>query len=959
MVNKWSVPFINREEELATIQKHLQAWGSRCVIFISGDGGIGKTRLLSEVEQRFSDLERLPLRVPSIMDFDDEQYKVSGNVGFSLARQLDVNVFEPYFEASRELQLAEERWGSADSPLVVRKALAISRLFIENFNEVSNKSRVLLRIDTTDVISNDDTLSLTYMFDLASHLENMVMLIAGRNAEELYDTFGAELGDDAILISLQPFTLSNSRDYLALKQQMLKVTFDIEWMDKLFILAGGLPVLIDLAIEWAQAHRPLPEMENLSLSELEQLQQQAESDDSQAREHLESLQEQFKREIVMPIAQLHSPLDHLKLVLSKVPRLDLEGVMEMLNLNRQEATDLVDKATLSVAIKVLPDERLKLHDVVEELIKEHVWKELDPSGSWEQRDNRRAIDYLTRKSMALLTQVRKLKQHEYQVVDAADPSEVLTAYTERRDKEIDFWSLRTERLRRQLESNVYKGYELFGQDYKLARTESSGITYRSSLLSEIEPYADFEHPSVDINGNCLSEEDRVKVQRDIADEATYSGMYARAAQIYENLLTKIAPDSVDYISTLNGQANLLVRAGKLRDALRVNERALKLSQDIGSEEWKIKSALSIGWVHRLMGHLGAAQQHYNQALLLAMEHDDDERIALIYSQIAYVHALQHQNRALTEIQRAITMWQELVRKQEGNRFHLGLCYNVAGEICLELERPEEALVYFELSWNIFDIEEAHGLSQERQALEWKSKSRSGRGFAYWQLASTALRKEDEQAARNYLSAARDDLEWATEHAAPFDNPLILNRLGETYFLLEKYDQSAKVWQQSMKQARQIGDAFTELHSLSDLARLAFYHSLPKFPRWRDFETYYNRDYRRKYRGLYFEILHGLFHTYLGHLALKGKQIDEAIRLYDSGLSILAPTSTYASFNLAGQLEFMEEEVLPQINPETVREIAGRLQRTWIERTQDITALAYFRKWMRWETSEQKDIGDEP
>ena len=243
------------------------------------------------------------------------------------------------------------------------------------------------------------------------------------------------------------------------------------------------------------------------------------------------------------------------------------------------------------------------------------------------------------------------------------------------------------------------------------------------------------------------------------------------------------------------------------------------------------------------------------------------------------------------------------------------------------------------------------MSQERQALEWKSKSRSGRGFAYWQLASTALRKGDEQAARNYLFAARDDLEWATEHAAPFDNPPILNRLGETYFLLGEYSKTAEVWQQSMQEAKQIGDAFTEFHGLSDLARLAFYHPLSRFPNWQDFETYYNRDYRRRYHGLYFEILHGLFHTYLGHLALKGEQIDEAFKLYDSGLSILSKMGTYASFNLAGQLEFMEEEILPQIDPETIREIAGRLQRTWRERAQDITALAYFRKWMQWGTSE--------
>jgi hypothetical protein len=40
---------------------------------------------------------------------------------------------------------------------------------------------------------------------------------------------------------LKPFALSNGLTYLALKQETLKVTLDAEWVEKLFILAGGCP----------------------------------------------------------------------------------------------------------------------------------------------------------------------------------------------------------------------------------------------------------------------------------------------------------------------------------------------------------------------------------------------------------------------------------------------------------------------------------------------------------------------------------------------------------------------------------------------------------------------------------------------------------------------------------------------------------------------------------------------
>lgn len=948
MSNEWSIPLVGRENELALIREHLLDWGTRRVIFIAGGGGIGKTRLLNEVTAHFSDLPHIRLKTPEIIDFDDDRFKFSGNIGFSLARQLDLVAFEPYFEASRDLHLAQEHWGDIDtSTVITRKALAVNRIFVENFNAVARQYRVMLRFDTTDALSANDTISIRYLFEMASNLDNSIILIAGRNADEIFDKIGKDLGDDAILIRLQPFVSSDSLAYLEHKQRAMRVSLDVEWVSKLLILAGGLPVLIDLAIEWAQIRRPLEYLESLSLADLQVLAQQAENGNGTAQERLNALRERFASEVVLPTANLRTQLDHLKLVLAKVFPLNIEGVMEMLDISRVDAERLLEQAGNSVTIKRLPDGRFKLHDEVQRLINEYVWKKIDPNQEWENRDSKRAVEYLTRESQAVLREIHRLKESGYKIIGTSRPTEVLATYAERREKEVEFWSLRVERLRRQLENDVIAGYVMFQEDYDLVRIEASGFNSRASLLSTIEPYTAFEQPKADIHGQQLAEVERLRVQKAVALECRYSGMYARAAKIYEKLLARIPQDSEEYLTVLNGQANLLVRSGELFDAQRLNEQALRLSQERGFLKWELESMIEIGWVHRLMGRLDLALQYYRDALRLAIQQDAEVRIAQLYGNIAYVHALQHQEHALSEIQSAIVMWLDMVRQREGLRFHLGQAYNVAGEVCLELARPEKALTYFELSWSIFDLEEAQHLSQEPQPLEWKSKSRSGRGFVYWQLAYNALSKGDHSIANDHLNAAQSDLEWATSHAALFDNPVILNRLGEVYFLMEKYQKTIEIWLQSMDEARQTGDAFTELHSLSDLARAAFYQKVERFPHWEDFEAHYKSDYRRRHRGFYYQVLHGLFYTYLGHLALQDGQFDDAKRLYESGLSILAQTGTYGGFNLAGQLDFIDSEVLPQISsPEVAQKLGLALQEVWSERVQDLTALAYFRKWTR-------------
>jgi len=932
----WAVPFIGRDNELQVIHQQLLAWQTRRVLFVWGDGGVGKTRLLDEVGKRFDHSAENIIKILPIIDFDDDKYKLSQNLGFSIAQQLDRHCFEPYLNALSQLYLAEKWAFEQGKPLLTERHGDVNQTFIDCFNQASYKQRIVLRIDTTETLQN--ATPLTYLLDMASHLQNVLILVAGRDGKQLYQQYQAQLQDDALLLALPAFAVADSRDYLQCKQSLLKVSLNRKWMDKLFFLVGGRPVLIDLAIEWAQAHRTLPWMESLSLAELEQLQQKADAGDEPAQLTLGDMQAQFQREVVMPIADLESPLDYLKLVLAKVYPLDQAGIIEMLNLSEEEGHELIQQALDSVAIKRLPDARLKLQDVVQDLVNQHVWPALDPNRAWERRENRRSIRYLTSKSDALLAQIGQGKQSRDTIQATLGPSELLQASSTRRERENEFWILRIERLRRQLTIDVEAGYGQFEEDYQLASSVVPSANGRYGLLSVIEPYAAWNLPAPDMKGNVLREAQQITVLRLLARQMTFAGMYHDSAPIYEQLLKIVPPDSEEYIATLYGQANQLARIGKLQQSLQVTEQALQVANQLQHATWQIGCTIDKGWIYHLMGDLPQALSYYEAALKLAYQHDHIERIAKIYNNRAYVLVLLNQySQALNEVKQAIRLWEQLAQNEERNRFSLAQSYHTAGEIYLELEQPSDALPYFEHSLALFEQEEVRGS-------EWKSQSRAGRGFAYWQLAWAKQQQQDDQSAQQYLTYALADLKWAAAHATTFNRASVLNRLGEVYFLLNSYAEAEQTWQEGLQTARQVEDALNALHSLANLARLSRLHPVQAFATWQAFEHYYTEQYSAHYVKPHSDLMLGLFYSYLGHLALQQAQLSDAIRLYQRGLPLLSEQITYAPFNLISQLNLIQNELLPQLPVPLVRQLGNELKQWWLENGHDMVALLHFREW---------------
>ena len=80
-------PFIGREFELTQIDSWINEKGTYRVICVTGEGGIGKTRLLQEIHRLYNQKKK-DLIVTRILDFDDRILHSATSLGFTMSQAL-------------------------------------------------------------------------------------------------------------------------------------------------------------------------------------------------------------------------------------------------------------------------------------------------------------------------------------------------------------------------------------------------------------------------------------------------------------------------------------------------------------------------------------------------------------------------------------------------------------------------------------------------------------------------------------------------------------------------------------------------------------------------------------------------------------------------------------------------------------------------------------------------------
>jgi tetratricopeptide (TPR) repeat protein len=605
------IPFIGRNTELDKLKEAIDARGDRRVVCIHGEGGIGKTRLLQEVRERYAQ----DAFMTDIIDFDDLALRVPANIEFTIAKQIGGEMFDNYLQSLRAYH--QIRRTEPSSERLTKKKQEIHQIFVAGFNEFSAKQRVVLLLDTTDTLEGTEAWNYI-VTKLSQRLENLVLIVAGRNAQEIYQELKSQIGPNAYSIKLRPLNQRMSRSYLRQKQDLLHITLTPERAKRLLQLAKGRPILIDLAVEWLAR-----EIETDWESDFMNV--EALPDNETVRRP-----EEFESRLVRHIAQIRTSMDRLTLAMSHVYPLNVDMITELLKISKSEAKELFEEASSYVFVKSLPDieslsgSRISLHDEMRRMVNKYVWPEVG-----EQRRrwySELAVTCLDHTAQTLQAQIDRAESEEPKVplqqeavVDPLSRREVL--------KQL-LWTIKVRILRHRMYLDPTRGFEEFDQLFQNAFHERESDLC-IMLRETVEAYSD-----------RLTEENLIKLSLNQGKIDILKGDFKTAMLGIRSSLERLMNlDPNRGFVEFDWLFQDIFNRGNLHFCTMLRKVVEKHHSDL-SEENQVRLGVSKGLIDVLEGDLESAVNCISTELERLRQLKVTENLDRIYNSLGYCYRLQ-------------------------------------------------------------------------------------------------------------------------------------------------------------------------------------------------------------------------------------------------------------------------------------------------------------------------------
>ncbi|MGB4804130.1 MAG: ATP-binding protein [Anaerolineae bacterium] len=375
---------VGREEILAAAEKAFEYPSSQpSVLFLTGEGGIGKTRIVQSIIESAKSNDNLQV-TRSIVDF----YHVPTHSEYGLAEALHSVLTpprSPFTRYENEKRALERMRLSGEVSNVGEQRLRVLQAFTEDMTRLAQGKRIVLTLDTAErlvySVGQEPVTPILFadcwnwLVQSLPQWKNVTLVIAGRDsARPLVESLRRMVGEDFVsVVPVGSFSEAESIAYFdevahtARKHSRLEIAQRVQSLDRdarllAHRLAGGRPIMLALLVDYLTA----------GPGSLSEILHPAEQNQGLTDRHYGLAR--LKTQLVGRLMELR-PLGDVISALGRTPKgCDQELLAKLLDIPVAEAGNrLNDTRRLSI-IKVRPaDQRVFLHDEIYALLREEVY----------------------------------------------------------------------------------------------------------------------------------------------------------------------------------------------------------------------------------------------------------------------------------------------------------------------------------------------------------------------------------------------------------------------------------------------------------------------------------------------------------------------------------------------------------------------------------------------------------
>ncbi len=853
------IPLIGREKEIKLLEKYLLAPGSgRRYIYFWAHGGLGKTRLLEELEQM---VEKAGARFyfSGNIDLYHTDMHSTSDLEKVIMEGLDrkKKYFIDYRQERQNYELLRER--GADPGVLEERRQKLGELFVKGCNDMAvDAARLVICFDTIELLQYEsstveekagldiaDTRVKPWLLDKLAQLRNVVVVFAGRPKlptpgetvdpqARLVADMKKAFGDDFTEVELKPFAFAETCAFLKhFEEQAGQELVPEEYQKVVHRLTGGRPILLHLIVDWLTVLAP----ESRTILQLfDQYMDLTEVDEDEPR--LEVARQDIERRILNTILNDSGEIGGYLTNIALMPKgVDAEILNAALGVPSEEANRLLESLKPLSFIKQyksppgvapLRGEQLFLHDELYRLLTS---QNVIPYLRMNERKiaNTLVRDYY-RSYIAKLEDQLKESYLEERAKESSSEERAEKSYLEQQrllDRE-QLQKLQVERLYYMLVAAPQEGYA----EYKRLTDQANRHRWVGFAMRLLDEFLRFYNSTMP-DRRALFEEVGITNAKTVKESAwmwverfEWWGQSERVIKLADQILAEPEDFSIscsDGSKICSNQEDLALmgniyafwtssHAKKSGYNQQIIDRALVMLKslpaliDCTTEQALARARLNtaIGYQRRLGGMLDQAAGYYIEAKAAFRQlgerlADCEDEYAQLLNNLAFVYAEQGR------MALALPLVHEALRRNEnrGSIYHTGLTLSTASRIACKrgnyaraLEYGEEALKHFR------DLEDVRGIALAHQDV----------ALAKRLMAKHELEKgRNQEKARGMLDEARHALEQALQAVQNTSiasvTPELHAELGRVYRDFGHITKQTRSFEESVPYYHQAGDQF--------------------------------------------------------------------------------------------------------------------------------------------------------